>query len=360
MPRAPRVPLTLLAVLTLSASCGTEELEVPNPSRARPFGNNRPVASPNPAASPDPAASPAPNPADVPPAVPTTCPKRLVSRTTLTALAHVQAFELGEQLQPQPQRFVVPAGVTAVAVKLWAGGGGTCGPTAGGGGYVSVPSLPVVPGETLEIVVGGGGVCRARSSPGGFGGGGRGSDEPTYAWSGSGGGRSALLRGGDDVVTAGGGGGTGYAVIYSEGNRPNGPGGDGCAAACGAGGDSAARAGGQGGQLDRGGDPGTSVDDGHPGSARTGGDGLSITEGFVTSGGGGGGYFGGGSGGHDVHVASGGGGGGSCFVAPGGSYDGANSGAPGGLGDPDYVEGVGRGGDVMRRDGQPGRVIIGW
>jgi hypothetical protein len=61
-----------------------------------------------------------------------------------------------------------------------------------------------------------------------------------------------------------------------------------------------------------------------------------------------------------VHVASGGGGGGSCFVAPGGAYDGAMGGAPGGRADPDYVEGVARGGDVTRRDGQPGRVIIGW
>lgn len=358
--RLPLVALPIVASL-LSASCGTEELEPPE--RARPSSNFRPPRTPGgpvPTASPtpEPPGSPTPEPQDTPEPepTPTSCPKRLVSGHSLTGTGRAQTFGASSARQ----RFVVPEGVTSLAVKLWGAGGGTCGPRGGAGGYVSVPSLPVMPGETIEVIVGGGGVCRAVESPGGFGGGGRGSDNRVYAWSGSGGGRSAILRGGDDIVTAGGGGGAGYPAIASENNRPNDPAGGGCAGPCGAGGDSPSRGGGQGGQLHRGGSPGISLTDGKSGGAREGGHGLSMTEGFVTSGGGGGGYFGGGSGGHEAHVTSGGGGGGSCHVPLGGSYDAARDAAPGGVSDPDYADGAGRGGDALELDGRPGRVVIGW
>lgn len=137
------------------------------------------------------------------------------------------------------QSFVVPLGVTSIRVKIWgAGGGGSFRLNqysygGGSGGYAEC-LLDVVPGETLNVVVGGGGSVRSATTrfstvagvtrvSGGYGGGGNATqpstDTPTktagntsFGDYGSGGGRSAIQRGGSDLVTAGGGGGGGMAI----------------------------------------------------------------------------------------------------------------------------------------------------
>ena len=128
---------------------------------------------------------------------PPVCPSTVTSTTRASEPTRVVTFRAAAA----SQTFVVPAGVTEIAAKLWGAGGGGCGPMSGGGGFVWIPHLPVTPGESIEIVVGGAGTCKIGPNPGGFGGGGDGSDHPSYAWSGAGGGRSALRRAGTEPVS---------------------------------------------------------------------------------------------------------------------------------------------------------------
>ncbi len=267
------------------------------------------------------------------------------------------------------QMFTVPAGVTTVSVKLWgAGTAGSLSAFGGSGGYAAHPALTVTPGEVLEVVVGGPGGCGPGDIPATFGGGGRGSDHPTFGWSSSGGGRSALRRAGSDIITAGGGGGVGYYTVTGHG-------GHGCAGEGGAGGDAGLGAsdapGGSGGGTASGGAGGPSpVLVGHAGTLERGGDGFvrfDDSGGQATSGGGGGGHYGGGSGGWQLSLISGAGGGGSCSVPSGGTYDGGGDGVAGGSSDPDYLAptGIGGAGGAICNNtdveyGAPGRVVIRW
>ena len=254
------------------------------------------------------------------------------------------------------QTFVVPEGATVLDVKLWGGAGGSQGDVAGAGGFLHATAVPVTPGESLTVIVAGGGVTHAGDNPGGFGGGGDGSNQPIYAWAGSGGGRSAILRDASELVTAGGGGGTGYGGATS-------PGGDGCALPDGSGGDGlGGSASGRGGTLTAGGAGGIATINGHPGTMFHGGNGLLITEGpLATSGGGGGGWFGGGGGAHTINVVSAPGGGGSCHSMSGQGTV-TTSTAVNNSGDPDDDGVAGRPvvPVTMGMDGNPGRVVIHW
>ncbi|RYF36117.1 MAG: hypothetical protein EOO25_21430, partial [Comamonadaceae bacterium] len=102
------------------------------------------------------------------------------------------------------QTFIVPAGVTSIAVEAWgAQGGFNTAVTNNLGGYAA-GNLTVVPGDVLTIRVGGQGAGLA----GGFNGGGAGDTGGA-----GGGGASDIRRGGDAltdrVLVAGGGGGGG-------------------------------------------------------------------------------------------------------------------------------------------------------
>ncbi len=126
------------------------------------------------------------------------------------------------------QSWTVPAGVDSISVKMWgAAGGAGSSPTnngGGGGGYTEF-SLPVVPGDVLEITVGTGGI-RSQANQGGAGGwpnGGDGGDGnrnetvfgvPTDVGGGGGGGGRTMIRiSGSQMAllaVAGGGGGAAY------------------------------------------------------------------------------------------------------------------------------------------------------
>lgn len=268
------------------------------------------------------------------------------------------------------QTFIVPNGVTSVAVKLWGGAGGALGSEyrGGHGAFVFHPAIAVVPGEMLTVIVGGGGGARSEgpggsptltNADGGFGGGGAGTvaapPNPRYLWGAGGGGRSALIRGADEILTAGGGGGVGYPTSGTTGN-----GGIACANADGSGGNGEGPGAGQGATLAAGGQGGTgATTPGNPGTALKGGDGLE--GGSKASGGGGGGTYGGGSGAHTINAVSGAGGGGSCSTSDGGMIDPA-----GGVSDPDWLAPAGRGRTGAAIDGgfegtgANGRVVIRW
>lgn len=106
------------------------------------------------------------------------------------------------------QQFQVPVATTKITVYMWgAGGGGNT--NYGGAGAMVQGVLTVIPGETLNIVVGQGGIRYGAST---YGGGGNGTTTLNEMGA-SGGGRSAIQRGGtapaNDIVVAGGGGGAG-------------------------------------------------------------------------------------------------------------------------------------------------------
>lgn len=190
------------------------------------------------------------------------------------------------------QSFVVPTGISSAQVFLWgAGGGGGLGGNGGAGCFVQ-GILPIIPGETLTIVVGQGGANKNRNFPRPYGGGGRGggpdngrSDIPA----GQGGGRSAIVRSGSDIVTAGSGGG-GRGGNGGRGGLINGFQGGGAAPIAGGGTQSAG---------------GISNQAGGVGALATGGDANQDN-----SSGGGSGFYGGGGAGQDRP-----GGGGSSLVS---------------------------------------------
>lgn len=55
------------------------------------------------------------------------------------------------------QTFIVPAGVTKVAIEIWGGGGGGANGGGGGGGGYAYRVMEVSPGNPINIVVGGAG-----------------------------------------------------------------------------------------------------------------------------------------------------------------------------------------------------------
>ncbi|MCF3179314.1 Ig-like domain repeat protein [Streptomyces polychromogenes] len=243
--------------------------------------------------------------------------------------------------------FTVPAGVGEVKVDLFGAEGGSAAgfvmpapPNAGapgGLGGETRATLPVTPGQSLQITVGGvgsSGTSRhgeyARPGGRGHGSGGGGA----HGGGGSGGGASDLRTGAfgaaDRVLVAGGGGGAGNGGPLLRGGNGGGleaePGGQGGGPAGSglAGGGGTQSAHGAGGPRNSNygapGGAGSDIDQytglPNPGSGGTGGNGGA---GGPGGGGGGGGYFagGGGSGGGNPGNLSGaGGGGGSSFAAP--------------------------------------------
>ena len=212
------------------------------------------------------------------------------------------------------QTWIVPSGVTSVAVDVRGAKGGSNGSVAGAqggkGGRVQT-TLAVVPGETLVINVGGRGgdlIGPNTAGPGGFNGGGAGGvDNVDFnAPAGGGGGASDVRQGVADlahrVVVAGGGGG---AECCTDAN-----GGDG--------GDLTSMAGATSGGGSSPGNGGTQFNGGAGGGGCNGsGTSGTLGQGGVggngnrAGGGGGGGYFGGGGGGGCLFGS--GGGGGSSF-----------------------------------------------
>jgi len=246
------------------------------------------------------------------------------------------------------QTWTVPTGVTSIQATLVGGAGGVSAsdlfPTqhrAGGKGAQLGVTMPVTPGETLQVNVGGGAPGHGRDVGGWNGGGGSGFFGGVPNLAGGGGGASDIRRGAfalaDRVVVAGGGGGGGgNALINDPVTEVGGAGGDaGSAGAASTG--IASAGGGQPGTASAGGAGGTAVTipldyfalgTPAPGAAGSLGQGGAVTA-FDggEGGGGGGGYYGGGSGasgllldslvGADTtSTAAGGGGGGSSYAAP--------------------------------------------
>jgi hypothetical protein len=275
-----------------------------------------------------------------------------------------------------PQSFVVPAGVCSITVDATGAQGGleAFSSADGGPGGRTVATIPVTPGETLQIDVGGrggdgegasddsvsadnvvdgavsaaavfaggagginGGGAGGSSSDGGGGGGGGASDvrqaaggsgcvpcpAPGTASTGTGlADRVVVAGGGGGVATfSSGGAGTGGAGGGASGATPDGDGGNGDAQA-----PAVAAVGGKAGTTSAGGAGGMGSTDGiNDETAGSGSDGISGTGGAGGGlldangggGGGGGGYFGGGGGGGVTsgEGSAGGGGGGSSFAA---------------------------------------------
>ncbi len=212
------------------------------------------------------------------------------------------------------QNFVVPAGVTSIAVEATgAEGGPSSGPIDQGGQGGTVRALiAVTPGETLHVEVGGKPAAAAGAgSPGGYNGGGVG-----YIDGGGGGGASDVRRTpyalGDRLIVGPGGGGSGANGAVStpgqgDGLTPTGAAGSSGVGGPGGGGGGTQSAGGAGGS----GASGT----GSAGSLGSGGAGPNVGAGR-NGGGGGGGYYGGGGGGTGGGGSSGGnGGGGSGYTS---------------------------------------------
>jgi hypothetical protein len=222
----------------------------------------------------------------------------------------------------EAQTFVVPAGVTRIAVTAaGAAGGPDCYGRKGGKGASVSAMLDVTPGETLVISVGReggtpvnvGGYCTIGGN-GGFNGGGAGGTSPYYGGGGGGGASDVRKDGtalGDRVLVAAGGGGGGGGSGGGEGGAGGNPTGvAGIAGAEGAGG-------GQAGTPGAGGAGGPSTGDATAGAIGGAGIGGPGGNGNVGGGGGGGGQFGGGGGGGASATGSknaGGGGGGSSYV----------------------------------------------
>jgi hypothetical protein len=188
------------------------------------------------------------------------------------------------------QTYVVPDGVTRIAVKMWGAGGGDRSQDGGGGGGFVEGELAVTPGEELTIIVGQGGDNGSSPDPSivAYGGGGRGTNSgggfTSTVRGGGGGGRSAIRRSSTELATAGAGGGS------ATGGSDRGGFGGGLTGGTGLNGSGT---GGTGGSQVAGGAAG--------GAAFAGGDGSG-----VYCAGGGGGYYGGGGG--QTNRAAGGGG----------------------------------------------------
>ena len=243
------------------------------------------------------------------------------------------------------QSFVVPAGVTAIYVKMWGagGGGGVSGGwgygSDGGGGGCSIGLIPVTAGETLQIVVGRGGQT---NWPNGqtlvYGGGGGLKNNSDNRYAGAGGGYTGIFRTsvtqGNALMIAGGGGGGGSSRA-GAGNFG------------GAGGGLEGQRGGSSydGKYTYGGGGGTQSDGGRSpsqaGGALYGGYGGEPGKGY--GGGGGGGYWGGGGGAYSESNTMAGGGGGSGYLGASVLYGKTFSGfraRPGMYDDPDLPKSI--------------------
>lgn len=244
--------------------------------------------------------------------------------------------------------FVVPAGKTSIIVEMWAGGGGNQGtPTiysGGGSGYLKC-TIPVTPGETLDLIIGDGGLDGGFNSA--IGGGGQGGQLAA-----GGGGRSEIKRSATILATVGGGGGGAYSTTGSSGGAGGGTNGVSSGGSFGGGAGTQSSGGASGGLG------------GTAGTAGTGGNGGSDIPDGTFGGGGGGGYYGGGGGGAQGTLggSAGGGGGGSGYYDPvltsSQTLTAGSGSSPAGTGSPYYASpaGVGATGGILR--GGPGRIVI--
>jgi gliding motility-associated-like protein len=223
------------------------------------------------------------------------------------------------------QTWTVPNCVQSIDVEVaGAQGGGT----NGGNGAVITATIPVTPGQVLEIYVGEQGGCPAA----GIGGGGAGQPSSIGLPSCAGGGYSAisLAPGGlmNAIVVAGGGGGTGGGTAVGDGGDGGCPNGAAGSTTYGYGGGAGTTGSGGigGGPWTAGGGTGGNGSFGQGGAG-----GVDIGFGYNPGGGGGGGYYGGGGGGSDnISLTSaaggGGGGGGSSLIPAGAGCGGTNTG----------------------------------
>jgi len=251
------------------------------------------------------------------------------------------------------QTFVVPAGITCIFAKMWGGGGGTGIPggwnygAEGAGGGFSQGIIPVVPGETLTLVVGRGGTTCNTSTPI-YGGGGLPGGGTDQRYAGTGGGLAGIFRGGftaaNALIIAGGGGGGGSSRAWHS--NVGGAGGGvegvvGCAPFPDAGNTTYSYGGGGGTQT-----AGGTSTNGTAGTQLQGGRGHSNAYG----GGGGGGWWGGGGGSYAEDDTMSGGGGGSGYihssVVLGGTFAGAGR-MPAFFWDPDLNPSTRQGGATI-------------
>ncbi len=220
------------------------------------------------------------------------------------------------------QSWTVPNCVTSIDVTVAGGQGGMGGTSQGsqvpgGAGTVVTATIPVTPGQVIDLTVGGEG--NWPSGTGGWPGGGNGwPGSSTYGPSGGGGGYSGIEIGGTwYLIAAGGGGSSGgdnYAVTGGGGGCLVGQNGPGSIFTGSGGGGGTQTAGGAGGPPWGGGQWGTA------GGYLQGGTGGYYP--YASGGGGGGGYYGGGGGGGDncCPGANGGGaGGGGSSLLPAGA-----------------------------------------
>jgi hypothetical protein len=214
------------------------------------------------------------------------------------------------------QPFLVPAGVTSVTIEAFGASGGPGGASgAGGDGGGATATIPVTPGETLQVFVGGQG--KLPPQPNAFNGGAGGCNGGAAGGTASTGGAGGGGGGGASDVRQGGSALANRVVIGAGGGGAGGSGGNGGAAGtagspAGAGGGGAVAA-----VPGAGGSP-----NGTTGGVGVGGAGGA---GGANGGGGGGGGLagGGGGGGGDT---PGGGGGGSSLVPAGGTLSAGGSG----------------------------------
>lgn len=251
------------------------------------------------------------------------------------------------------QSLVVPAGVNYIFAKMWGAGGGTGIPggwsygAEGAAGGFSQGIIPVVPGETLIIIVGRGGTTCNTSTPI-FGGGGLAGTGGDQRYAGTGGGLAGIFRGSytaaNALIIAGGGGGGGSSRAWHS--NVGGAGGGlqgvvGCAPFPDTNNTNYSY-GGTGGTQTAG---GTSIN-GTAGTQLQGGRGHSSAYG----GGGGGGWWGGGGGSYQEDDTMSGGGGGSGFIHSsiilGGTYQGAGR-MPAFFWDPDLNPATRQGGATI-------------
>jgi hypothetical protein len=244
-----------------------------------------------------------------------------------------------------PQSFVVPTGVTVIAITASGASGPSGGTTThgsgeylGGNGGLVEAVIPVSAGEKLYVVVGGEGGAPSGfyGGTGGFNGGGDGGGGAFQGEGGTGGGGASDVRvrysgASDRILVAGGGGGGGLDGGYGAGSGGDGGGKIGAAggpSTCGP--DNPDGCGGNGGTQRHGGRGGAGGqrsgythgahgDKGTYGLGGIGGDGA--YSGSLGGGGGGGGWYGGGGAGAGSGTTSGnggggGGGGGSSYVEP--------------------------------------------
>lgn len=190
--------------------------------------------------------------------------------------------------------FTVPSNVFEVTVTMYgaAGGDGPGSGTQGRGGYMKC-SVPVTPGQVLQVNVGG----RGAATTGGFNGGGD-TDSGGYGGGGASDIRVYPYALADRRVVAGGGGGEG-ATTGSGGHGGYTDGLSGTGNYSGLGGSQSAGGGAAGGAATAG-----SLGQGGVGDAASG---------SRIGGGGGGGYYGGGGGYGELGLSDGGGGGGSSY-----------------------------------------------